>query len=115
MSILEYLCHQQRDRCFYFKGKNMPLCSRCFGFYLFFALSLLLTVLAEILHGLIGDVRPIVMALIFGITLLPMLADGLLQYRTRYESTNTRRFLTGMISGAGFGTAVAWFLFMVVR
>ena len=115
MDILKYLCHQQRGRCFYFKGKAMPLCSRCFGFYLFFALSLLLAVLAEILRGLVAEIEPVVIGLIFAFTLLPMLADGLLQYRTRYESTNIRRFLTGMISGAGFGTAVAWFLFMVVR
>jgi len=115
MSILEYLCHQQRDRCFYFNGKVMPLCSRCFGFYLSFASVLLLSVLGEILYGFLGDVRPIVMALFFGITLLPMVTDGLLQYKTAYESTNARRFLTGMISGAGFGVTVGWFVFMVIQ
>ena len=31
----------------------------------------------------------------------PMMADGFIQMKTRYESTNPRRFLTGLLGGYG--------------
>ena len=38
------------------------------------------------------------MALVF---MAPMIADGSIQMKTRYESTNPRRFLTGLLGGYG--------------
>lgn len=34
-----------------------------------------------------------------GLMMLPMVADGFLQMLTRYESTNPRRFFTGLLFG----------------
>ena len=33
--------------------------------------------------------------------MVPMMADGVIQMKTRYESTNPRRFLTGLLGGYG--------------
>ena len=33
--------------------------------------------------------------------MVPMVADGFIQMKTRYESTNPRRFLTGLLFGYG--------------
>ena len=33
------------------------------------------------------------------VIMVPMVADGFIQLKTRYESTNTRRFLTGLPFG----------------
>ena len=33
--------------------------------------------------------------------MVPMMADGFIQMKTRYESTNPRRFLTGLLGGYG--------------
>ena len=33
--------------------------------------------------------------------MVPMVADGFIQMKTRYESTNPRRFLTGLLGGYG--------------
>ena len=33
--------------------------------------------------------------------MVPMIADGAIQMKTRYESTNPRRFLTGLLGGYG--------------
>ena len=33
--------------------------------------------------------------------MVPMVADGFIQMKTAYESTNPRRFLTGLLGGYG--------------
>ena len=48
--------------------------------------------------------RPPVWAALAG--MVPMAADGLVQLKTAYESTNSRRFVTGLI----FGWALTAFL-----
>ena len=35
------------------------------------------------------------------VLMAPMIADGFIQMKTRYESTNPRRFLTGLLGGYG--------------
>ena len=35
------------------------------------------------------------------VLMVPMMADGFIQMKTRYESTNPRRFLTGLLGGYG--------------
>ena len=35
------------------------------------------------------------------VMITPMIADGFIQMKTRYESTNPRRFLTGLLGGYG--------------
>lgn len=82
-------CHCRKDRSFYYKGKQFPICARCTGelvgivvsifscffFRLFISVSLLL--------------------------LIPMIIDGVIQMKTSYESNNRRRFITGFLFGYG--------------
>jgi uncharacterized membrane protein len=42
------------------------------------------------------------------ILMIPMVADGFIQLRSRYESTNFRRVVTGTLFGYGF-----WTLFLL--
>ena len=82
-------CHCRADRSFHWHGKQFPICARCTG------------ELVGMIIGLIACFfrRPdvwIPLAL-----MVPMIADGFIQLKTRYESTNPRRFLTGLLGGCG--------------
>ena len=80
-------CHCRKERSFHFRGIQFPICARCtgelVGMILFFCLcawyipNLGLTVLL----------------------MIPLLIDGFLQFLTSYESTNSRRFVTGLLFG----------------
>lgn len=48
------------------------------------------------------SLRPAVWVL--PLLLIPMTADGLIQLKTDYESTNPRRFVTGLLFGYGLMT-----------
>lgn len=82
-------CHCRDDRSFHFRGRKFPICARCTG------------ELVGILTGLAGSFfwLPSVPAAV--LMLLPLVADGFLQLKTRYESTNPRRVVTGFLFGYG--------------
>ena len=96
-------CHQRPERSFFVKGYQMPVCARCEGEYIG-ALAALIAV---------WFVRPAYwfMALI----MVPMVADGLLQAFTGYESTNWRRLVTGMLFGFGAGMILIMLAIAAVR
>ncbi|MDX1271836.1 DUF2085 domain-containing protein [Bizionia paragorgiae] len=83
-------CHRLPERSFFFKGKQLPLCSRCTGINLgyFFMPIFALGFLKISLFWTI-------------IMILPTYIDGTLQAFTNYESNNKLRFITGLISGIG--------------
>ena len=83
-------CHQIPARSFFWKGKQFPLCARCTGINLgYFSLPLFLFGIIKI-------------DLLWSILLfLPTYIDGMLQAYMNIESTNSRRFITGTISGIG--------------
>lgn len=85
-------CHRREDRSFHYKGKQFPICARCTGELFGILLGLFTYPFAHI-NGY--------MALFI---LLPMIFDGFLQSLTKYESTNFRRFLTGLLFGYGLAT-----------
>ena len=111
MDLFSHLCHQKEERCLRFYGQPMPLCSRCLGFYIFLLFAIIIALLAEIVFGAIRAIPPMTMIIIFCLSQLPLVVDGTLQYKTRYQSTNIKRFITGMISGAGGGAMLVWLLF----
>lgn len=82
-------CHCRRDRSFSWNGKQFPLCARCTG-------ELAGIVLACVIGWWYLPASLSSMAM-----LLPMIADGMVQQLTRYESTNLRRLITGMLFGFG--------------
>ncbi len=92
----------------------MPLCSRCFGFYISIGVAAFIYVIVESLRGITGEIDMAAAFIFFLSMQFPIIIDGMLQYKTRYESTNTRRFVTGMISGLGFGAIIAWSLYFFV-
>ena len=114
MSFFAFICHQKEDRCFRFRDKTMPVCSRCFGFYIFIAAGAFIYIVGENLRGITEEIDMATAFIFFLSMQFPMMIDGTLQYKTSYESTNIRRFVTGMISGLGFGAVIAWSLYFFV-
>ena len=96
-------CHQRPERSFFVRGYQMPVCARCEGE--------LIGILAALIA--IWFFRPPywVMAVI----MLPMIADGLIQGVTRYESTNLRRMVTGILFGFGITMIALMFCIFVFK
>lgn len=82
-------CHQNPDRSFFYHGYQFPVCARCTG-------AVLGSLLAIPAYLLLGFLLPLSIA---GILLL--LADWLLQAVKIRESTNGRRWITGLLGGYG--------------
>jgi len=90
MSLL-FMCHRLPERSFFFRGKQFPLCARCTGIFIGYMVGLLYAFT-------FGSIE-----LVFALLLLiPLIIDGMVQFRTNYVSTNIRRLITGIL--AGFGT-----------
>ena len=87
-------CHCRADRSFSWYGKQFPICARCTGELLGVIVGLMLCFLW----------RPAVWVMLA--LMVPMIADGLIQLKTAYESTNPRRFVTGALFGYGLTTLV---------
>lgn len=83
-------CHCLSDRSFYFRDKKFPICARCSGELLGFVLSIFLYKFYS-LNILINI-----------LLILPLLIDGFFQLLTKYESTNIKRLITGILFGYGF-------------
>ena len=83
-------CHQNPDRSFFFKGKQFPICARCTG-------ELIGIVVTPFIYVLIKEI-PI---WIFFILLIPLVIDGTVQAKTKYESNNSKRVCTGFLFGIG--------------
>ncbi|MGL5549893.1 MAG: DUF2085 domain-containing protein [Culicoidibacterales bacterium] len=82
-------CHCRSERSFHWQQRQFPICARCTG-------------------ELVGMIAAIglffVVDLGIGVNLLlmlPMIVDGFVQLLTRYESTNWRRLITGILFGYG--------------
>lgn len=80
-------CHCRPDRSFYYHGKQFPICARCTGELIGIFFGILLFAIFHI--SLIGNV----------ILLFPLIVDGMIQLKTKYESTNIRRLITGTMFG----------------
>lgn len=86
-------CHQAPERSFFFRGAQFPVCARCTG--------VILAQTGTALAALAGrSASPAVGAVL----MIPMAVDWALQYAGIRESNNTRRFVTGVLAGAGYVT-----------
>lgn len=83
-------CHRKPERSFFWKGKQFPVCARCTGIHIGY-LSYPLFV-----FGIWQLSLPLALLL-----LLPTTLDGLVQGYFNLESTNWRRFVTGISAGVG--------------
>ncbi len=83
-------CHGNPDRCLTVMGWQMPICARCTG------------LIAGNAGGALAFIAlgsPTVLIAIA--CLLPLIADGLAQALTRYQSTPFRRLSSGLLGGFG--------------
>lgn len=80
-------CHCRDDRSFHYRGKKFPICARCTG------------ELFGILAGILACCFWIPPIWTVPILMIPLVADGFIQLKTAYESTNLRRVITGFLFG----------------
>lgn len=82
-----FLCHCRDDRSFHYKGVKFPICARCTG------------ELVGILSGIV--LYPFIKldTWVYFILMIPLITDGLVQLKTKYESNNIKRFITGILFG----------------
>lgn len=83
-------CHRKPERSFFWKGKQFPLCARCTG------INLGYVVLPLFIFGVIKI--PLLWTILL---IVPTYIDGAIQAYFNIESTNSRRFITGLMSGIG--------------
>lgn len=82
-------CHRMPERSFFFKGHQFPVCARCTGVFV--------GQLSAIIYGFFKKVPTHISIILLGI----MGLDWGIQEIKLCESTNTRRFITGICGGFG--------------
>lgn len=97
-------CHQLKERSFHYRGKQMFVCSRCFG--ILFGYIILSPILFFL--GLKIGFYSIIL-------LVPLVFDGLLQYFKILKSTNFRRLVTGLIGGIGLGLFIINLIIYIIN
>lgn len=89
-------CHQMPQRSFFLGDWQFPICARCTGVLVGYIMAMFCRSLLR--HRLsLSD---------YMMLMLPMAVDGGIQYISRYESTNLRRFFTGLLAGIGLMSIV---------
>lgn len=84
-------CHQRSDRSFFVKGYQFPICARCTGVLMGYVLAL------PIILFLKSSIW-IYISILFCVI---MFSDWYIQFLRIKESTNLRRFITGILGGIG--------------
>ena len=89
-------CHRMPERSFFWRGKQLPVCARCTGIHIgYLSFPIFLFGLTQI---------PFWITLLL---VLPAYVDGTIQAFLDIESNNTRRFITGLISGVGSSSLIS--------
>ena len=86
-------CNNKPERAPHIGGFCFPICWRCLSLYLGATVAYLITSKYEFVPSM-----KLILISIIGI--LPTVVDGVMQYYFGIESTNARRIITGLISGA---------------
>ncbi|MGL4849048.1 MAG: DUF2085 domain-containing protein [Clostridium sp.] len=82
-------CHCRDDRSFIFKNRKFPICARCTGELIGIIISCIFYKVFKL--NIIIDI----------IIMIPMIIDGIIQLKTKYESNNFKRVITGILFGIG--------------
>lgn len=80
-------CHCRPDRSFFISGKQFPICARCTGELV----GMFLCIFSY--HFIKFKIS------IYILLMIPLILDGFIQLLTNYESTNLKRFITGLLFG----------------
>ncbi|MGL6200228.1 MAG: DUF2085 domain-containing protein [Lachnospiraceae bacterium] len=86
-------CHQMAERSFFYKGKQFPVCARCTGVTVGQAAALIIGFFSRVPASLAA------------VMLMAMGIDWSIQELGIKESTNRRRFITGVLGGFGLFTS----------
>lgn len=97
-------CHQMKERSFHIKGKQMFVCSRCFGIIIGYIMITPILYLLNLHFGLLTI-----------LLMIPLIIDGSLQYFRVIRSNNTRRFITGILAGYGFGIFIVTLIIKLIK
>jgi uncharacterized membrane protein len=99
------ICHQLNERSLQISGEVLSVCARDTGIYIgIFSTLLYLHLFKRKANNTIPSIRVSFLLLLF---LVPLLIDGFGSYMHLFESTNTRRLVTGI----SFGFALPYFLY----
>lgn len=96
-------CHQLPERSFFYRGHQFPVCARCTG---------------VLLGQLVGGIGFLFFSLSYdtiGFLCFLMFFDWWLQRVHLLQSTNLRRFITGMLCGFAVGNTYAQFIAFLWR
>ena len=114
-------CHQKYERSCEINDNQMPICTRDVGILFGIILGCLifrnrgcnrwtirdtfLTIIPDSKLSIIykNDLRMIAMFSLIIASIIPIGIDGFLQLLTDYESTNSKRVVTGLIAGFSLG------------
>jgi uncharacterized membrane protein len=108
-------CHRLPERSLCIGGTPL-ICWRCLGVYLA-AVGCMLLFLVFLLERTLPVPNPLWFLVAF-ILMIPLAVDGLGQAFNYWMSTNPRRFITGILYGAGFTFAMwafAWYVWLAFR
>jgi uncharacterized membrane protein len=94
------LCHQQAERSLFLNGNEMPFCTRCTALWFGIVLGLGFMVLYSFVLT-----EKFLWLIFIGFT--PIGIDGVGQLFGFWESTNSIRFLTGVLAGIVTGIMIA--------
>lgn len=103
--IIRKVCHGDPARSFWFRGRPLPLCSRCTFLYP----SAVVLIPLSFPFFLFHEVPSYIMLVVFLILNGPLVIDGYSQYVGWRSSNNLLRAVTGALSGAGIGLGIAYF------
>lgn len=85
-----FMCHRIPERSFFIRGKQFPVCARCTGILCGYIIAMI-CLLMVISYSFLGSI----------LLLIPMVIDGTGQLYNKWKSTNSRRFITGLLAGVG--------------
>ena len=108
--LFKIMCHGDPGRCFFYRGKPLPLCARCMGFYIYLTLGL---VFSSIIFNMVS-VRPLYILILTMVMITPMVIDGYTQYIGMRRSNNLLRFFTGSLGGLGAGLVLPYILLTIL-
>ncbi|MBQ0139498.1 MAG: DUF2085 domain-containing protein [Kurthia sp.] len=85
-----FTCHKRPERSFHYKGKPFPVCARCTGLGVGYILSFVVLLIVGLFKWWL-----------IPLLILPTTVDGVGQLFNKWQSTNIRRFITGVPAGIG--------------
>lgn len=85
---IAFMCHQKPERSFYFRGRQFPICARCTGILGGYVLGIIIAFATKLSYYWLPS-----------FLIIPMIIDGAIQLKFKKESTNPRRFITGILGG----------------